>query len=86
MFRQVSRIITKANATAPTRFITSTASKQKAAQAMHMHPNSHAYAQTPSDMSVIGVGVFGVTMFGLCFWNGTSTASRIGSHNAQYAK
>ena len=85
MFRQVSRITTKAIAnTKATRSITSTAAKQKAAYAQHMHPESHAYRETPSDMAVAAAGAVVIGFFGLQLWNCTATASRIAKEDFEF--
>ena len=83
MFRQISRIVTKANAV-PTRFITSTAAKQKSAYAAQMHPESHAYNETPSDLSVAAAGMVVVGFFGLQLWNCSATANRIAIEDFEF--
>ena len=85
MFRQVSRIVIKANATTKaTRSVTSTAAKKSAALAAHAHPESYAFKETPSDMAVVAAGAVVIGFFGLQFWNCTATASRIGKEDFQF--
>ena len=82
MFRQFSRIATKAIPQA--RSITSTAAKQKSAYAAQLHPTSYAYRETPSNLSVVAAGIVVISFFGLQFWNCSATANLIGKEDFQF--